>query len=191
MMYGTTSTCAADRAPCASGVRKEQTIRISRNAYWRRMPHLRNRDVELRPMFWTVSWTVYAPLEYAQYYPEAIFPANAFACRVCRVVGTLDRSLSSERIWRRFANFRQDVAVGVMKRLGPTAHHQNRILVIGPRAVGMDSDLDAVLDGLERVFEKRIRADAVGLHPALRDQFKTRGVLRRLAESHCRLSSRN
>jgi len=78
-----------------------------------------------------------------------------------------------------------------MERLRLAAHHQDRVLVVRPRAIGVGCDLDAILDGLERVLEKRIRADAVGRRLARRNQFEARSVLDRTSEGHGRLSARD
>jgi hypothetical protein len=52
-------------------------------------------------------------------------------------------------------------------------------------------DLDAILDGSERVLDKRIRADAVGRRPQRRDQLEAGGVLDRPSEGHGRRSARD
>src|SRR5207253_2209587 len=70
-------------------------------------------------------------------------------------------SRPGERIGSRFGNLREDVSIGVVKRLRLAPNHQHGVLVVGPGAVGVDRDLDPVLDGLEGIFEERIRANSV------------------------------
>src|SRR4051794_6724779 len=102
-----------------------------------------------------------------------------------------DRSSPRQWVWRRIANLRQNVAIRVMEQFAFAAHHQDRVLIVGPCAVGMDRDLNAVLQSFERVLQKRNRTDAVGFHTSLRDQLESSGVARRLTESHRGLSARN
>src|SRR5262249_27303436 len=92
-------------------------------------------------------------------------------------------SAPRERVGRRLPDLGQRVAVGVMERLGLAADHQDGVFVVGPRALA-DRDLDPVLDGLEGVLEERVRADAVGLCAARRDELEARGVLGGPAERH-------
>ncbi len=50
-----------------------------------------------------------------------------------------------------------------MERFRLASYYQGHVLVVGPRAVRVDRDLDAIIRRLERVLKERIRADAVGL----------------------------
>src|SRR5262245_42786863 len=77
-----------------------------------------------------------------------------------------------------------------MERLGLAADHQDGVFVVGPRVLA-DRDLHPVPDGLEGVLEERVRADAVGLRAAGRDDLEARVVLGRAAERHRDLAARD
>src|SRR5436190_12550250 len=68
-----------------------------------------------------------------------------------------------ERIGSRLGDLGEDISIGVVKRLRLAPNHKHSVLVVGPSAVGVDRDLDPVLDGLEGIFEEWIRANSVHL----------------------------
>jgi len=84
-----------------------------------------------------------------------------------------------------------DHAGAVLERLGLAADHQQRVFVVRPGAVVVDRDLNPILDRLERVLEKRIRADAVDLGAALRDELEAPGVHAGFTDRHRGLSARD
>jgi len=65
-----------------------------------------------------------------------------------------------------------------MERFRLASYYQGRVLVVGPRAVRVDRDLDAIIRRLERVRKERIRADAA--LPQKSDLARGRSVLVRV-----------
>jgi hypothetical protein len=54
----------------------------------------------------------------------------------------------------------QSVAIGVVKRLGLAGNNQQRVLLVRPRAIRVDIDLDRVSIRAKRLLEKGIGDDA-------------------------------
>src|SRR5439155_7773284 len=106
---------------------------------------------------------------------------RAWVCSARRRSAALRRGTRG-RVWRRLAKLVQRVAVGVVEGLGPITDQQDGVLLVGPRAVGVDGHANPILGGLERVLQERIRADSIHLGTAACDELEALRVGARLAD---------
>ena len=83
----------------------------------------------------------------------------------------------------------QQIFIRVVKRLVLPFNHHHGVFFVTPRAVVMDGDGDAELDGFKIILDKRGGADAE-IHAVVGgDEFKRAGVGRGLTDGHDDLSA--
>lgn len=95
------------------------------------------------------------------------------------------------RIGRRFPDLAQQVAIRMVERLRLIRNDQHRVLLVRPRAIGIDRNRDGVALRPERVLQERIGHDPVRHGTAYRLDTEGARIGPGMADRHRRLPARN